>query len=84
MIPTYFRRATTRASQLLPLLCLPDNGLMLRDVVVTSGMGVPLLIGTDVLEVNGGIIDYSRNVLVLGKREYGFVQRLTKSPGCSN
>ena len=35
-------------------------------MVHTSGMGVPLLIGTDVLETNAGVLDYSRNVLVLG------------------
>ena len=58
-----------------------SSGLMLNNVVLTSGMGVPLLIGTDTLEANGGILDYSRNVLLLGGREYDFIQQLTKSPG---
>ena len=44
-------------------VCL-DSGLVLKDVVLTSGMGVPLLIGTDVLETNAGVLDHSRNVLV--------------------
>ena len=57
-----------------------DNGLVLNNVVLTSGMGVPLLIGTDVLETNQGVLDYSRNVLLLGWLGYKFVQRLTKSP----
>ena len=60
-----------------------NHGLVLNNVVLTSGMGVPLLIGTDILETNEGVLDYSRNVLLLGARgrEYDFVQRLTKSPG---
>ena len=61
-------------------VCL-DNGLILKYVVLTSGMGVPLLIGTDVLETNAGVLDYSMNVLVLGNVSYKFVQRQTKSPG---
>ena len=58
-----------------------DNNLMLCNVVLTSGMGVPLLIGTDVLEANDGILDYSKNVLKLGKHVYKFEQLLTRSPG---
>ena len=61
-------------------VCL-DNGIVLYNVVLTSGMGVPLLIGTDVLEANNGILDYARNVLLLGGREYDFIQQLTRSPG---
>ena len=61
-------------------VCL-DNGVMLNDVVLTSGMGVPVLIGTDVLEANDGVLDYSRNVLRLGGLMYKFIKRLTKSPG---
>ena len=40
-------------------ICL-DTGLVLNNVVLTSGMGVPVLIGTDVLEANGGVLDYSQ------------------------
>ena len=41
-----------------------DNGLSLNNVVLTSGMGVPVLISTDVLEANQGIMDYSKGVLL--------------------
>ena len=58
-----------------------NDGIRLNNVVLTSGMGVPLLIGTDVLEANNGILDYSSNVLRLGKYVYKFVQQLTRSPG---
>ena len=58
-----------------------DNGVKLNNVVLTSGMGVPVLIGTDVLEANKGLLDYSRNILVLGEIEYQVAQRLIKSPG---
>ena len=61
-------------------VCL-DNGIVLYNVVLTSGMGVPLLIGTDVLEANDGVLDYSQNVLMLGSRKYSFIQQLTRSPG---
>ena len=60
-----------------------DNNLMLCNVVLTSGMGVPMLIGTDVLEANDGILDYSKNVLKLGKHVYKFEQLLTM-PRCSS
>ena len=43
-------------------VCL-DNGIVLYNVVLTSGMGVPLLIGTDVLEANNGVLNYGRNTL---------------------
>ena len=58
-----------------------NNNLVLNNVVLTSGMEVPLLIGTDVLEANNGILDYSRNVLRLGGLIYKFEQQLTRSPG---
>ena len=45
-----------------------NNGITLYNVVLTSGMGVPVLIGTDVLEANQGVLDYSNNMLVLGKK----------------
>ena len=58
-----------------------DDGLVMKDVAITSGMGVPLLIGTDVLEMNKGVLDYSKDTLVLGSKSHKFVQRLTKSSG---
>ena len=61
-------------------ICL-DTGLVLNNVVLTSGMGVPLLIGTGLLEANEGVLDYSLNVLRLGEFRYKFIRRLTKSPG---
>ena len=61
-----------------------DVGLRLMNIVVTSGMGVPLLIGTDVLEANDGVLEYSQNVLMLGGRKYSFIQRPTKSPGVAD
>ena len=42
---------------------------------------MPLLIGTDVLEANHDILDYSQNILVLGGKIYSFIEQLTKSPG---
>ena len=58
-------------------VCL-NNGLNFDNVVLTSGMGVPLLIGTDVLETNLIIVEMS---CYWGGMEHKFVQRLTKSPG---
>ena len=46
--------------------CMSGQRFSFKDVVLTSGMGVPLLIGTDVLETNTRVLDYSQNVLVLG------------------
>ena len=51
-----------------------NDGIELNNVVLTSGMGVPLLIGTDVLEANNGVLDYGCNILRLGEFRYKFIR----------
>ena len=54
---------------------------MCMNVIVSSSMGVPLLIGTDMLERHSGMIDYENNVVIMGGNKYMFVSQPTAMPG---
>ena len=51
------------------------------EVIVSSGMGVPLLIGTDTLERFGGVINYMNDVVMINGKNYPFESRVTTLPG---
>ena len=51
------------------------------NVVVVEKLGIPLLIGTDLLKSGGGRIDYYRDSVVLGERHYPFVSGADTVPG---
>ena len=51
------------------------------NVVVVDKLGIPLLIGTDLLKSGGGRIDYYRDSVVLGERHYPFVSGADTVPG---
>ena len=49
--------------------------------MVVDKLGIPLLIGTDLLKSGGGRIDYYRDSVVLGERHYPFVSGADTVPG---